>query len=175
MVTHALTLAVAIALCGISGPVPSTGANGSPAVELTVEHAVPREVNETVQQALLRDYASAWQALETALAEGSTGALNNNFVGFAQDQLTRRIQEQRQTGLKTRIVDHGHKVEALFYSPEGASVELRDMATLETQVLDGDAVIRSERARVQYYAVLTGAEDRWKVRVLESAPGPEDK
>ena len=30
-------------------------------------------------------------------------------------------------------------------------------------------IIHSDQAQVHYYAVLTGAEDRWKVRVLESA------
>jgi hypothetical protein len=30
-------------------------------------------------------------------------------------------------------------------------------------------VIHSDQAQIQYYAVMTGAEDRWKVRVLESA------
>jgi hypothetical protein len=30
-------------------------------------------------------------------------------------------------------------------------------------------VIYSDHAQVHYYAVMTGAEDRWKVRVLESA------
>jgi hypothetical protein len=36
-------------------------------------------------------------------------------------------------------------------------------------VLDGGTVIHSDQAQIHYYAVMTGAEDRWKVRVLESA------
>jgi hypothetical protein len=35
-------------------------------------------------------------------------------------------------------------------------------------VLDGSTVIHSDQAQIHYYAVMTGAEDRWKVRVLES-------
>jgi hypothetical protein len=80
-----------------------------------------------------------------------------------------RVKQQAQSGLKTRIVDHGHKVDAVFYSPDGSSIELKDTATLETQVLDGDTVIHSDQAQVHYYAIMTGAEDRWKVRVLETA------
>jgi hypothetical protein len=132
-------------------------------------------VNEAVQQALVRDYASAWQVLATALANNNAAALNDSFIGFAQDQLARRIEEQQKAGLRTRIVDHGHEVEAIFYSPEGAAVELRDMATLETQILDGETVVHYETARIQYYAILTGAEDRWKIRVLESTDGRDHK
>jgi hypothetical protein len=166
---RASALIFVLAVFCINGPVQSTSADARPVVELGVEHTVPRAVNETVQQAVKRDYASAWQALETALANNNTAALNDNFVGFAQDHLARRIQDQRQTGLSTRIVDLGHRVEAVFYSPEGAAIELEDSATLETQILDGDTVIHSERTHIRYYAILTGAEDRWKVRVLGQA------
>jgi hypothetical protein len=62
-------------------------------------------------------------------------------------------------------------VEAVFYSSEGAAIELRDTATLDTQILDGDTVIHSDHAQIHYYAIMTGAEDRWKVRVLETGQG----
>jgi hypothetical protein len=78
------------------------------------------------------------------------------------------VKDQQQTGLKTRIIDRGHKVEAIFYSPDGSAIELRDRATLETGILDGDTVIYADRTEIHYYVVMTGAEDRWKVRVLES-------
>jgi hypothetical protein len=140
-----------------------------PQVQLSIANAGPRQVEESTQQAIERDYASAWQALSSALANNSTAPLNENFVGYALDKFTRRVKDQRQNGLKTRIVDRGHKVDAIFYSPDGSALELRDTATLETQVLDGETVIYSDQAQVHYYAVMTGAEDRWKVRVLESA------
>ncbi len=140
-------------------------------MQLNVDHATPREVSDTVEQALVRDYSAAWQALAVALADNNAGALSDNFIGFAQDQLSQRIKDQQQAGLRTRIVDRGHNVEALFYSTEGAAIELRDTATLETQILDGETVIHSERAQVHYYVIMTGAEDRWKVRVMENAPG----
>jgi hypothetical protein len=174
-ISWALAPAVVLALviCGGMILVEHTHADTKPAVQLNVDHATPREVNDTVQQAVLRDYSAAWQALTLALADNNPAVLNDNFIGFAQDKLTQRIKDQQHTGLKTRIVDHGHSVDAVFYSTEGAAIELRDTATLETQILGGGTVIHSERAQLQYYVIMTGAEDRWKVRVLESAAGQE--
>jgi hypothetical protein len=108
--------------------------------------------------------------MAAALENNNAGALNDSFIGFAQDQLTQRIKGQQQAGLRTRIVDHGHQVDTVFYSTEGAAIELRDTASIETQVLEGDTVLHSERAQLLYYVIMTGAEDRWKVRVMESAP-----
>jgi hypothetical protein len=164
------TIVLALALWA-SMVLPQGTQNTKPAVQLNVDHATPREVSDTVQQALVRDYSAAWQSLATALADNNAGALNDTFIGYAQDQLTQRIKDQQQAGLRTHIVDRGHNVEAVFYSTEGAAIELRDTATLETQILDGETVIHSERAQVRYYVIMTGAEDRWKVRVMENAPG----
>jgi hypothetical protein len=167
--TRTLLFTIMLALC--AGLLLAQGTQSTkPAVQLSVERATPREVSDTVHQAVVRDYAGAWQALAAALADNNAGALNDNFIGFAQDQLTQRIKDQQQSGLRTRIVDRGHKVEALFYSTEGAAIELLDTATLETQILEGETVIHSERAQVRYYAIMTGAEDRWKMRVLENVP-----
>lgn len=170
-IVRALAPVVALALCGGIILVERTHADTKPAVQLNVDHATPREVSDTVQQAVVRDYSAAWQALAVALADNNAGALNDTFIGYAQDQLTQRIKDQQQTGLRTRVVDRGHNVEAVFYSTEGAAFELRDTATLETQILDGETVLHSERAQVRYYVIMTGAEDRWKVRVMENAPG----
>ena len=163
--TLVITLLAAVAVVSV---IDRAHADVKPAVTISVDHAVPRDVDETVQQAVTRDYTAAWQALTSALANNNTRALNDNFVGFAFDKLSQRIKDQQQTGIKTRLVDRGHKVDAIFYSPEGSSIELHDTATFDTEILDGDTVIHSERSQVHNYAVLTGAEDRWKVRVLES-------
>jgi hypothetical protein len=144
-------------------------ADTKPAVQLTVKNAQPREVEDVTQNAVLRDYTLAWQGISTAFASNTLKPLNDNFTGFALDKLTQRVKDQKQHGLSTRIIDHGHKVDAIFYSPDGAAIELKDTASIETQVLDGGKVIHSDQAQIHYYAVMTGAEDRWKVRVLESA------
>jgi hypothetical protein len=164
-----LTLGVALAISGAVPLLQRILADGKPSVQLNVKNAQPREVEDVTQNAILRDYTLAWQALSTALANNTLQPLNENFSGFALDKLVQRVKDQKEHGLTTRIIDRGHKVEALFYSPDGAAIELKDTATIETQVLDGGTVIHSDQAQIQYYAVMTGAEDRWKVRVLESA------
>jgi hypothetical protein len=166
-----IVLVAGVALI-ISGALPLAKrilADTKPAVQLNTSNIAPRELEDNTQQVIIRDYSAAWKSLSTALATNSLGPLQENFVGFALDKFTQRVQQQRQNGLTTRIIDRGHKVDALFYSPDGSAVELRDTASLETQVLDGGTVIHSDQAQIHYYAVMTGAEDRWKVRVLESS------
>jgi len=138
-------------------------------IQITVKDAQPREVEEVTQKAIQRDYTAAWQALSTALANNSLKPLNDNFSGFALDKLTQRVKDQKEHGITTRIIDRAHKVNAIFYSPDGSAIELKDTATIETQILDGGKVIHSDQAQIHYYTVMTGAEDRWKVRVLESS------
>jgi hypothetical protein len=148
----------------------AAAANTKPKVELNVDRAVPRDVDDAVRKAIIRDYSSAWQAIGAALADNNISPLHDNFIGFALDKLTQRVTDQQHAGLKTRLTDRGHEVEAIFYSLDGSAIELKDTATIDTEILDGTTVIHSDRAQVQYYVVMTGAEDRWKVRVLESAP-----
>lgn len=164
-----LSLGVALAISGAAPLLKRILADAKPAVQLSVKDAQPREVEDVTQNAILRDYTLAWQAIGTALADNSTQPLNENLVGFALDKLTQRVKDQKQNGLTTRIIDRGHKVDAIFYSIDGSAVELKDTATIETQILDGGTVIHSDQAQIHYFAVMTGAEDRWKVRVLESS------
>jgi hypothetical protein len=163
-----LTLGVAIAISGAVPLLERIFADTKPAVQLTVKNAQPREVEDVTQNAIVRDYTLAWQAISTSLANNTLQPLNENFAGFALDKFTQRVKDQKQNGLTTRIIDHGHKVDAIFYSQDGAAIELKDTASIETQILDGGTVIHSDQAQIHYYAVMTGAEDRWKVRVLES-------
>jgi hypothetical protein len=163
-----LTLGVAVAISGAVPLLEHIFADTKPAVQLNVKNAQPREVEDVTQTAIVRDYTLAWQAISTSLANNTLQPLNENFAGFALDKFTQRVKDQKQNGLTTRIIDHGHKVDAIFYSQDGAAIELKDTASIETQVLDGGTVIHSDQAQIHYYAVMTGAEDRWKVRVLES-------
>jgi hypothetical protein len=167
----ALVLPLGFVICGAIFVVIHGRADAKPAVQLNIGNARPRTVEETTQAAVLRDYSSAWQAINTALANNTIAPLNENFTGFALEKLTQRIKDQRSTGLRTKILDHGHHVDAIFYSRDGSAIELRDTASMETQVLDGDTVLHSDNAQIQYLAVMTGAADRWQVRVLESVPG----
>ena len=80
------------------------------------------------------------------------------------------MEGQRTSNLRTRIIDRGHKLEAIFYSPEGSAMQLRDTAKLELQLLDGDTVIGKQQITANYVALMTVAEDRWKVRLLQQVP-----
>lgn len=140
-------------------------------VELNVGSAGPREVEDTTRAAILRDYTSAWKAMTDALAQNRPDLLGANFSGAAQENLGRRIADQQKNGITTRIVDRGHKVEALFYSPEGSAMQLRDTASLELQVLAGEKVISSQQVTLNYLALMTAAQNRWQVRVLQAQPG----
>lgn len=164
-----LTLGVLLAISGAVPLLKRMLADTKPSVQLEVKNAQPREVEDVTQNAIVRDYTLAWQAISTSLANNTLQPLNDNFAGFALDKFTQRVKDQKQNGLTTRIIDRGHKVDAIFYSQDGAAIELKDTASIETQVLDGGTVVHSDQAQIQYYAVMTGAEDRWKVRVLESA------
>lgn len=165
-----LALCTLAAVCVLLPAVTNIFADSKPNVQLNTENAAPRQLEDVTQRAVVRDYTLAWQALTTALVNNSTEPLKDNFTGFALEKLTQRVKDQQEHGLKTRILDHGHHVDAIFYSRDGSAVQLRDTANLEIQVLDGSTVLHSEQAKVQYLAVMTGAADRWQVRVLESAP-----
>jgi hypothetical protein len=148
----------------------SVRAASAPAISLNVANAAPREVEDTTQKAVTRDYATAWESMAEALDQNSVDVLAANFIGTANDKLTATVEEQRNSGLHQRIVDKGHHVDAVFYSPEGSAMELHDTAQLQIQLLDGDKVIHSEDATVRYVALLTAAENSWKVRLLEAVP-----
>jgi hypothetical protein len=145
----------------------------SDAPQMRVAEVQPRAMEDTTQKAVLRDYVAAWKAIGSAMAENSTMPLADNFTGFAREQLTQRIKDQRNAGLTTRIVDRGHRIDAIFYSRDGSAVELRDIAAIETQVLEGGTVVHSDTSRIEYLAILTSAADRWQVRLLQSVPDNE--
>jgi hypothetical protein len=69
-----------------------------------------------------------------------------------------------------RYTDHGHKLNVLFYSPNGDLMQIEDDAQLEMQILDGSKVIQSQPLRVRYMVLMTPGADRWMVRDLESTP-----
>ena len=109
-------------------------------LQLTVERAGPRPVEEQTEKAVRRDYAAAWKARVAALENNDPSALGELWIGFARHDLLDAIGEQRRSGLSVRYVDQGHHADAIFYSPEGSALELHDTAQLERQILDGDSV-----------------------------------
>jgi hypothetical protein len=147
-----------------------TYAATQPSVALSVRSAGPRQVEDTTERAVARDYAAAWQAMAEALKQNRTDVLGGNFIGNANEKLVATIEDQRKNGLHQQIVDRSHTVEAVFYSPEGSAMELHDTAQVQLQLMDGSKVVHSEDATIHYVVLLTAAENSWKVRVLEAVP-----
>lgn len=160
-----LCVAVAFAI-DVKAPAAAPAAR----VELDVSDVQPRQIEDTTVKAITRDYGSAWATLGQALAENRPDLLGVDFVGFAQQKFADAIAQQQKSGLRTRYIDRGHKLRAIFYSPEGSSMQLQDTANLGIQLLDGDNVISQQDITVHYLTVMTVAEDRWKVRVLQAVP-----
>ena len=154
--------------------VTAQAANELPPVNLSVSDAGPRQIEDTTERALQRDYARAWSSMEVALADNRADILDSDFVGVALDELKDRVNQQQKSELHTRYIDHGHQLQAIFYSPEGSAVQLRDTAQLEVQYLDRDKILHSEQRTESYTVVMTAGENRWKVRVLQAvAAQPE--
>jgi hypothetical protein len=164
-----LIVAVVIVTCAFW--IATVQASELPRVDLNVDTAGPRQVEDTTEKAVARDYAQAWSSMMTALSENRSDVLDADFVGVALDNLRARVNQQQQSGLHTRYVDRGHKLQAIFYSPDGSAIQLRDTAQFDVQFLDGDKVVRQEQRTENYTVVMTAAENRWKVRVLQASIG----
>lgn len=143
----------------------------APAVHLDAEGLAPRPIEQLTGTSLVRFYAQAWQEMAVALESNRDDLITDEFTGFAKDHLLQRISGQRSTGLHVHIVDHGHHLKALFYSTDGAAMELRDHVELEIQTYDGSKLIDSELADHDFMVLMTPGADRWYVRDLEDVSG----
>jgi len=145
-------------------------ADNVPQVTLNVAKAAPREVEALTQRSILRDYKFAWTNLDLALESNSSGPLNGLFVGPASNWLNGAVASQRENGLSSRYLNQTHKLEAVFYAPEGDVIELHDTAEYDLEILDGNKTIHNEHAVVHYVVLMTPGADRWVVRQLQSVP-----
>jgi hypothetical protein len=139
-----------------------------PHVDLNADNIGPRQIEDLTSKSVPRDYALAWQSMEQAVAENNPGLLDAYFTGAAKQDLTQRVNSQIQSGLRTRYTDRGHKLDAIFYSPAGDAMELRDHAQLDMQVLDGSKVIHDEPVSAEYMVLMTPGADRWLVRQIQA-------
>ena len=169
--TFAATLAIAAgSVWFAAGARIAMAAGNTPAISVDVQNTGPRNVEDATQKAVERDYTAAWQAMTQALDQNRPDLLDANFIGTASDKLGETIQQQKKAGLHRRYIDLGHNVQAIFYSSEGSAIELHDTAHLRIELLDGEKVVQSEDATVQYVTLMTAAENSWKVRVLQEVP-----
>jgi hypothetical protein len=151
-------------------PLTCTAADAPPQVVLNVSKAGPRSVEPLTERSILRDYKFAWQNLAEAFQSNSTAPLTGLFDGNANSQLKESVGSQQHTGLTSRYLNQNHKLEAVFYAPEGDVIELHDTAEYDLQILDGSKTIHSEHAVVHYVVLMTPGADRWIIRQLQSVP-----
>ena len=143
----------------------------APRVQLHADNLGPRSIEDLTSKSIPRDYALAWQTMEQALDENRPGLLDGYFTGIAKQDLAQRVHSQIKSGLHTRYQDGGHKLEALFYSPAGDVMELRDRAKLDIEIMDGGKVIYQEPVSIEYTVTMTPGADRWLVRELQASGG----
>ena len=167
-VCFGVALAVLVSLA--SPPQTAWAADPLPKVQLNADSIAPRAIEELTGKNITRDYAYAWQTLAQAMAQNRPELLDGYFTGFAKNAFGQAITDQKNAGLHTRYIDHGHKVEAFFYSPNGDAMQLRDNAQLEIQLFDGSKMIHQEQVGLHYLVIMTPAADRWVVRLLEAVP-----
>jgi hypothetical protein len=149
----------------------ASAAAETPRVELNADNIGPRAIEDLTRSTVRRCYAAAWQTMEQALNDNRTGLLDEYFTGLAKSALTNRVRSQVKSGLHTRYQDRGHKLDAIFYSPSGDAMQLRDRAQLDIQILDGDKVIYEEPVNAQFMVLMTPGADRWLVRQIQAVPG----
>jgi hypothetical protein len=142
-------------------------AQSAPQVHLDADKLGPRPIEELTGTAIARSYAQAWRDMAAALDSGRSEGLGDVFVGGALEQLNQRIADQRQTGVRVHIVDHGHSLKAVFYSSDGTAMQLLDQAQLEIQTFDGSKLIDSQTVPREYVVIMTPGADRWYVRNME--------
>jgi hypothetical protein len=165
-------VAVGVLLLGFAAyHLRATADNELPRVKLNVDNIGPRPIEDLTSKSVPRDYALAWQTMEQAVSENRPGLLDAYFTGLAKQDLTQRVQSQIKSGLSTRYTDRGHKLDALFYSPAGDAMELRDHAQLDVQVLDGSKIIYEEPVNAEFVVLMTPGADRWLVRQLQATDG----
>ena len=157
-----LALTLFLSAAGFAAPAPQ--------VQFDISHIGPRQMEDITGRNIPRDWGRAWQTLAVALEQNRPDLLGRYFTGFAQQKLAATIATQIKTGLRTRYIDHGHKLAAYFYSPDGGAIELHDTADLEIQVFDGNDLVHSGRVTLHYIGLMTPAADHWEVRLLESVP-----
>jgi hemin uptake protein HemP len=148
----------------------SYGADSAVQVQLDASKASPRTVESLTAQVILRDYRFAWTSVSQSLEFNTLDPLEGAFAGEAKQWLRQTVSSQQRSGLSQRYVDQNHKVQAVFYAPEGDVIELHDTAEYQLQILDAGKLIHEERVVVHYIVLMTPAADRWVIRHLQAVP-----
>jgi len=146
----------------------SYSADSAVKVQLNLKKAGPREVESLTEQGILRDYRLAWTSMAQALEFNTPDPLEGPFAGEAKQQLLQTVAQQQHSGLSQRYVNQNHRVEGVFYAPEGDVMELHDTAEYQLQVSDGGRIIHDENIVLHYVVLMTPGADRWVIRHLQA-------
>jgi len=158
-------------VCLLAMGLEAAGPSPVPArIETDFSKAAPRSVEDLTQRSIARDYSSAWNSLTAALSSNSADALNGYFVGPAKSGLLNAIADQTRLKLQTYYTSSGHKVEAVFYAPEGDVMMLHDTVELDIRLTVDGKAIHEEHVVLRYVVLMTPAADRWVIRQLQAVP-----
>jgi hypothetical protein len=146
----------------------SLAADDGAKVQLEARKAGPRAVENLTQNIIVRDYRTAWNSMARALDANSLEPLDGPFTGEAKQWLWQSVMSQQKSGLSRRYLDQSHKVEAVFYAPEGDVLELHDTADYRLQILDQGKVVNEEHVTAHYVVLMTPSADHWMIRNLQS-------
>lgn len=128
-----------------------------------------RQLEVLTATSVVRDYLESWKAFRTALNQNATQALSEDFVGTALTRLSDTIAQQSKLGLHTRYTDRSHRLQIVFYSPDGLSLQIIDHVDYDEQVMQGATVIATQPVQARYVVVLTPSQTRWQVRIFQAA------
>lgn len=140
-------------------------------ISVNFSDAAPRKVEELTKRSVTRDYSRAWDSLANALSSNAPELLNGYFTGTAKSSLAESITSQKNLGLRCYYGQPVHKLEAVFYAPEGDVMELHDTVELDLRVTSDDKNIHEEHVTLHYVVLMTPAADRWLVRQLQGVSG----
>lgn len=160
--------AFALVFCCLSAS--SLSAADGPQVQLNASKASPRSIEPLTENAVVRDYRGAWTSLSNALEQNSVAPLNAAFTAEAKTVLWQSVLSQQRTGLARRYSNQTHRLDAVFYAPEGDVIELHDTAEYQLQFLDQGKIVHEEHVVAHYVVLMTPSADRWLVRYLQAVP-----
>lgn len=139
-------------------------------VQLDTKSATPRAVEPLTERGILRDYRFAWTSMAQALELNTLDPLEGPFAGEAKQLLRETVTSQQRSNLTREYANQSHRLEAVFYAPEGDVMELHDTAEYQLQVRDGGKVIHDEHVVMHYIVLMTPGADRWVIRQLQAVP-----
>jgi hypothetical protein len=148
----------------------SEAADTTVQVQLDTKQTEPRAMENLTERGILRDYRFAWISVAQGLESNSLAPLEGSFAGDAKQWLRETVLNQQHSGLGQRYAGQNHKLDVVFYAPEGDVMELHDTAEYQLQLLDGAKVIRDQHVIQHFVVLMTPGADHWVIRQLQAVP-----